>query len=83
MSFGGEDTTENWATTSMLNNLAKSNFTLEQLGWTLKDKGDINNWDGLSKVFVDFVENDESLLKINRIKSYYIATKEAIMKLGL
>lgn len=83
VSFGGEDTTENWATTSMLNNLAKSNFTLEQLGWTLKDKGDINNWDGLSKVFVDFVENDESLLKINRIKSYYIATKEAIMKLGL
>ena len=47
VSLGGKDTSENWATTSMVNNSIKNNFTLEQLGWTLKDKGDIQNWDGL------------------------------------
>ena len=30
---GGKDVPENWATTSMLNNSIKSNWTLEQLRW--------------------------------------------------
>lgn len=33
VSLGGKDTSENWATTSMVNNSIKNNFTLEQLGW--------------------------------------------------
>lgn len=80
VSLGGKDTSENWATTSMVNNSIKNNFTLEQLGWTLKDKGDIQNWDGLSKIFLEIVEQDKSLLRISRIKSYYTATKEVMEK---
>lgn len=83
VSLGGKDTSENWATTSMVNNSIKNNFTLEQLGWTLKDKGDIQNWDGLSKIFLEIVEQDKSLLRISRIKSYYAATKEVMEKLLL
>ena len=83
VSLGGKDTSENWATTSMVNNSIKNNFTLEQLGWTLKDKGDIQNWDGLSKIFLEIVEQDKSLLHISRIKSYYTATKEVMEKLLL
>lgn len=83
VSLGGEDSQENWATTSMVNNSAKSNFTLEQLGWTLKDKGDIKDWDGLSKIFIELVEKDTSLLKVGRIKSYYVATKEIMKELDL
>ena len=83
VSLGGKDTSENWATTSMVNNSIKNNFTLEQLGWTLKDKGDIQNWDGLSKIFLENVEQDKSLLHISRIKSYYTATKEVMEKLLL
>ena len=83
VSLGGKDTSENWATTSMVNNSIKNNFTLEQLGWTLKDKGDIQNWDGLSKIFLVIVEQDKSLLRISRIKSYYAATKEVMEKLLL
>lgn len=78
VSLGGKDSEENWVTTSMINNAIKSNFTLEQLGWTLKDKGDIKDWDGLSKIFINLVENDKSLLRIGRIKSYYAATKELV-----
>lgn len=81
VSLGGKDTPENWATTSMRNNLAKSNSTLEQIGWTLKSPGDIHNWDGLSKTFIEIVEENPSLLKINRIKNYYIATKNEIKQL--
>ena len=83
VSLGGKDTSENWATTSMVNNSIKNNFTLEQLGWTLKDKGDIQNWDCLSKIFLEIVEQDKSLLHISRIKSYYTATKEVMEKLLL
>lgn len=51
IALGGKDIPENWASTSMINNSAKANFTLEQLGWTLKEKGDIREWDGLSNTF--------------------------------
>ena len=83
VSLGGADAKENWATTSMMNNSAKSNFTLEQLNWTLKDKGDIREWDGLSKMFVQIIDNNPSLLKTERIKSYYVATKEIMKDLCL
>lgn len=83
VSLGGKDAPENWATTSMVNNSAKSNFTLEQLGWTLKDKGNIRDWDGLSKMFVDIVEQNPHLLTIGRVKDYYRATKETIEETNL
>lgn len=76
VSLGGEDAPKNWATTSMVNNSIKNNFTLEQLGWTLKEKGNILDWDGLSKLFVEIVEQNKTLLGISRVKSYYMATKQ-------
>src|SRR5260221_291933 len=38
---GGTDDTSNWVTTSMLHNAAKSNWTLEELGWRLVPAGQI------------------------------------------
>lgn len=75
IALGGKDEPSNWASTSMVNNSAKSNFTLEQLHWTLKPAGNIKDWDGLSALFVRIVEQDEALLKINKIKDWYVATK--------
>lgn len=80
VSLGGKDSPENWASTSMINNSAKANFTLEQLGWTLKEKGDIRDWDGLSVIFVRMVETDEELLKINKIKQWYNVTTKLLEK---
>ena len=83
IALGGKDESENWASTSMVNNSAKSNFTLEQLHWTLKPAGDIKDWDGLSAQFVAVVEKNEDLLKVNKIKDWYIAAKKVIEDLGL
>jgi hypothetical protein len=81
IALGGKDQADNWASTSMVNNSSKSNFTLEQLGWTLKKPGDIEEWDGLSKVFIKIVEDDPSLLNIKKIKEWYVATKRTKAKL--
>ncbi|MCD8150310.1 MAG: HNH endonuclease [Clostridiales bacterium] len=75
IALGGQDEPENWATTSMLNNSAKSNFTLEQLGWSLKESGDISEWDGLSEMFVSIVEKDDALLEVAKIREWYQATR--------
>lgn len=83
IALGGKDESENWASTSMVNNLAKSNFTLEQLHWTLKSAGDIKDWDGLSGQFIKIVGQDASLLKVKKIKDWYIATKKVMEDLGL
>ncbi len=82
ISLGGDNKAENWASTSMVNNSSKSNFTLEQLGWTLKQPGDIKDWDGLSQLFVQIVDENELLLKIKKIKQWYLATKIALERLG-
>lgn len=63
VTFGGEDETENWITTSMLRNYAKMNYSIEQLGWTVHPRGDIRVWDGLIQWFVDYTaQHKETLL---------------------
>ena len=71
MWFGGADSEENWATTSMLHNSIKNNWTLEQLNWKLYAAGNYEEWDGLTGVFVELVEKDESLLDDTYIKKWY------------
>ena len=78
IAIGGRDEPDNWATTSMLNNAVKSNWSLEQLRWSLYPAGDFNEWDGLTKLFVMLVENDELLLKDNYIKSWYNASLDIL-----
>lgn len=53
---GGHDHESNWVTTSMVRNSAKSNWTLEELGWTLLPPGDLKEWDGLSQWLIRYVE---------------------------
>lgn len=43
---GGQDMETNYITTSMVRNSAKSNWTLEEIGWKLHEKGNLENWDG-------------------------------------
>jgi putative addiction module component (TIGR02574 family) len=53
---GGADSEENWATTSMLRNAAKANWTLGELGWTLLPPADFSEWDGLTGWLVSYVK---------------------------
>ena len=75
---GGRDDKSNWVTTSMKNNSIKSNYTIDEIHWTLHPKGDIRDWDGLSKAFVKLIEINKELLKDNYIKMWYTITKKLI-----
>jgi hypothetical protein len=44
---GGRDDESDWVTTSMLRNSAKSHWTVEELGWTLRAPNAEPGWDGL------------------------------------
>lgn len=65
----------NWATTSMLHNYIKNNWTLEQLQWKLYPAGDYKDWDGLTKLFLQIVEFDTELLKDAYVKRWYKISK--------
>lgn len=71
VALGGADSEENWATTSMLHNSIKSNWTLEQLNWKLHEAGKLEEWDGLTALFVKLVEADSSLLEDSYIKKWH------------
>jgi hypothetical protein len=70
---GGADTEANWVTTSMRRNSAKSNWTLEELGWTLHPAGLLSEWDGLVQWFVDEVRRDPSLLLHSHLRRWHKA----------
>lgn len=68
VALGGADDEANWATTSMLHNSIKNNWTLEQLQWKLYPAGDYEDWDGLTNLFLQIVESDTELLKDAYVK---------------
>lgn len=80
---GGHDDESNWVTTSMKNNSMKSNYTIDEIHWTLYPKGNIADWDGLTGVFLELVNNDKELLKDSYIKTWYRASKNAFLQHGL
>jgi 5-methylcytosine-specific restriction endonuclease McrA len=70
---GGVDAEPNWATTSMLRNSAKANWTLEELGWELLPPGDLRVWDGLLTWFKQHVKTHRDLLQNARIAAWHRA----------
>ena len=77
IALGGADNEENYATTSMLHNSIKNNWTLEQLQWKLYPAGDYMKWDGLTNLFIKLVEQDKELLRDAYIKRWYVLSIEA------
>ncbi len=75
IALGGVDAEVNWATTSMLHNAVKSNWTLEQLHWELHAPGTLETWDGLTGLFIQLIEADTSLLEDGYIKRWYQLSK--------
>ncbi|MDP9409400.1 MAG: HNH endonuclease [Actinomycetota bacterium] len=60
---GGTDDPSNWACTSMLRNSVKSNWTLEEIGWSLRDGGRMEDWDGLMGWFLEYTEENTKVLE--------------------
>lgn len=74
---GGKHEPSNWATTSMISNLAKRNSTLTQVGWELLEVDPSLQWDGLSHWFVEAVAARPQLLDVPLIRGWFSPTKEA------
>ncbi len=70
---GGADRNENWVTTTMLRNTAKSNSTLAELGWVLHEPGALSGWDGIMALFVEIVESDTSVLQDAYLRRWHAA----------
>jgi hypothetical protein len=75
VSRGGTDEKSNWATTSMLRNSAKANFTLDELGWSLYPPGDMKDWDGLLGWFVDQANVDRTVLDDPYLRQWFTASR--------
>ena len=75
VALGGADDESNWVTTSMLHNQIKSIWTLEQLNWSLHERGDIAKWDGLTRAFMQLVERDGALMNDSYIKRWLEASQ--------
>jgi hypothetical protein len=73
---GGEDNEDNWITTSMIRNSAKSNWTIEELGWNLHDKGNLNEWDGLVNQFLELYKCNPDLEQ----NKYVVEWKSALFR---
>ncbi len=73
---GGADDATNWVTTSMLHNSAKSNWTLEELGWLLVPTGDFGHWDGMLRWFVEYLKREPSHLSDGYIRRWHRAARE-------
>ena len=70
---GGENSDSNFVTTSMLSNSIKSNFTLDELGWSLHPRGKLEEWDGLIHWFLDYLSEHQSLMDDAYIKKWHKA----------
>jgi len=75
---GGQDNENNWITTSMIRNSAKSNWTIEEIGWKLHDKGQLDNWDGLVSYFIDLTNKNIDYEKDNYVSDWKIGLLKAL-----
>jgi hypothetical protein len=59
----GDNDESNLVTTSMARNSAKMNYTLQELGWTLHERGNFEEWDGLLRWFLQYTATNPGLLR--------------------
>jgi hypothetical protein len=79
VSRGGTDCDENLATTSMVRNAAKANFTIEELGWSLLSQDNLSRWDGLTGWFARQIEGpDDRARKSGYVRKWAAAAKNSL-----
>ena len=60
----------------MIRNSAKSNWTIEELGWKLYSVGQIDNWDGLTNCFLELSDKNPVYEK----DPYVLGWKTALLR---
>lgn len=59
---GGTDTEDNWVTTSMARNQVRSRYPLEALGWGIRPREILPDWDGGLQQFRDLIATQANFL---------------------
>jgi hypothetical protein len=65
VTLGGSNDIGNLVTTSMQRNMAKGNFTLGEIGWTLHPPTGDKAWDGLTAWFLKHTEDHPEMLDMD------------------
>ncbi|MDP8207639.1 MAG: HNH endonuclease [Candidatus Electryonea clarkiae] len=73
---GGKDDEENWATTSMLRNQAKAQWTLDELGWVFHPVGNLKEWDGLMQLTLELAKQTPTLIEDNYFRKWLNTAKK-------
>lgn len=80
VSRGGADDASNWVTTSMARNSAKMNWTLDELGWSLRPAGDFREWDGLIRWFLEYTSTHREIIGNASVRQWRRAAELAIAR---
>lgn len=72
---GGTNQLDNLVTTSQRSNSAKANWTLNELNWSLHQPGNIDEWDGMMKPSIIYLENHKTLLEDRLLKQWFNTAK--------
>lgn len=75
---GGVDREENRVTTSMLRNSAKAHWTLKELGWTLREREESDEWDGLLYWCLDYATEHPGLLTDKYLHRWHTAATRVL-----
>jgi hypothetical protein len=77
-SRGGTDSKDNLVTTTMPYVLARSESTVEEMGWRLTREGYVDEWDGMSSWYVEYVKANPGLRNTNYFNLWYLAAKKVL-----
>jgi hypothetical protein len=77
-SRGGSDSESNLVTTTMPYVLARSESTVEEMGWKLTREGFVDEWDGMSSWYVEYLKENQELRNINFFNLWYIAANKVL-----
>ena len=81
LSKGGRHEEENLVTTSQLHNGAKGNRSLkEMIGWKLVHGGRMEDWDGMIKWYIEYIDQNPKWLKNSTLSDYYRMAKRVLDK---
>ena len=65
----------------MIRNSAKSNWTIEEMGWNLHEKGQLTHWDGLVQYFIDLTNKNPDYEQDKYVSSWKLVLLRAMKEL--
>ncbi|MEM0448875.1 MAG: hypothetical protein QW520_03520 [Methanomassiliicoccales archaeon] len=77
-SRGGESNESNMLTTTFPFVLARSDLTPDEAGWRMTREGFVDEWDGMSSWYVDYVKENPDWRKINFFNLWYNAARQTL-----